>query len=219
MEKKMKIYIVIVLKCCLFGSILGMDKSACITNQSPKSSALKKSLQNGLISCWKINDYIVKVSTLWQALKKEVRLPGACLMKMKNMHREVIEFINADNRKSLIEDSIPISSIDVSQKCSSNKLKNFCSHLIVINYKGSLKRPGFINAHMDLQTFLYVPSTNELSFKKLPLKKLTTTTNYNSLQKIFNNLLQRTHTGKYCCIIELKSENNPSDWVRIVHGW
>jgi len=211
MEKKMKIYIVIVLKCCLFGSILGMDKSACITNQPPKFSTLKKLLQNGLISSGAIDDYIVPVLTLWQAFTKEVRLPGACLMKMKNMHRKAIKLINADNRQSLIKENIAMSSINVSQQRNkiSNKLRDFCSRFIVITYQNSLKTPNSINARMEIKDFLYLPSTNKLVFKKLPPKMLTITTNYDSLQK--------TLKKEGFCVIELISKDNPSDWVRIVN--
>lgn len=216
MNKKIRVYIFIVMTSGLFGSAFGMEQQELVTRQSV-SNTINYLLHKDFISAIAVNDYIVPVTSFSQALKKEALLTQACLQKMKNMVRRKINAINNRHREIMKKECTQVYMIDVSdmRNQTSHTLRDFCSKRMDITYSRSLKSSHVPSAYMKKYIFIHPVSLLGLKRDQLPTNDIVAHNLGFALRNKFEELFEKGESFA----IELYSKGNVSDWFKVTNNF
>lgn len=195
MHNKLSNYTVILILYGLTNTAFGMNKDI----------VLERLVRKNIFPVLALNNYIVPVSSAYQALKKEVSIPYVSLQRSKQMSRLQITATNVRTKLALEKKGV-VFTIDVSdiRKDIANPLRDYFKD-IQIQYYPSSHVPARLHAYMSIDTYFHY------SGKRLSRKEYVQINLSSALKNKVDVLLSRGTPLS----IELYSEGNISDWVTI----
>jgi hypothetical protein len=203
MYKKISSYVVLVIFFAVCGSIFGMEED----------HALRESVRKGIIPSLSVNDYIVPVSSAYQALLKEASFK-------QHMLRNMINTVNTRLRQQLAGRGGVVYQLFDEKMVERFVDPNFylripCYRYMELTYNNAEKSECSDDMDAQVKVFTFAYSISPITFNSREyLCKEKSLTNISTVVK--NNIIRLLPKGK-SAYIELYAPDQISDWIKIIN--